>query len=284
MRNGKRNTRSQVVAGDFETAGLTVHFRTISPADSTLPALVILHQSPLSSRRYQGLLPFLADFCAPYALDTPGFGESAHPDHEWGLADYSQIVQDFAEALDVDEVFLFGRATGAVIALHAALRGLDLFDGLILHGLPVYSDKEREQRLRSFAPPYIVNDDGGHLAWIWQRIHSEYPWIDAMLATSIVQDYLEAGPDFATAYRAMWRESITTWGAKLSVPTLLIGGGRDRIGYMFSRACDTLPQATQVMIPDATDFVAEQDPEAFASILRKFIVTQRAPSSGVATG
>ncbi|MEO6943870.1 MAG: alpha/beta hydrolase [Lacisediminihabitans sp.] len=231
----------------------------------------MLHQSPLSSRRYQKLLPFLAEFCTPYALDTPGFGESTPPDGEWAVADYSKVVTDFAESLRPGIVFLFGRATGAVFALHAASMRKDLFDGVILHGLPVYTVEEREQRLRSFAPPYLINDSGDHFTWIWNRIHSEYPTIDASLATNLVRDFLDAGPDFATAYRAIWREDVQLWSGGLSIPTLLVGGDKDRIKYMFPRACALFPEATSVMIPEATDFVAEQDPEGFAQVIRKFI-------------
>ena len=50
-----------------------------SELDSKKPLLVMLHQSPLSSRNYQAALPYLADHFRVVALDTPGFGQSTPP-------------------------------------------------------------------------------------------------------------------------------------------------------------------------------------------------------------
>jgi pimeloyl-ACP methyl ester carboxylesterase len=142
--------------------------------------------------------------------------------------------------------------------------------------MPVYTAEERADRLAQFAPPFAPRDDGGHLAWIWQRIHNEYPWIDAPLATEFVRDYLATGGDFATAYRAIWRYDLRAAAAAgLAVPTLLIGGTRDRIFFMQARARALLPQARAETLEDATDFVAEQEPERFASLLTGFIAPAR---------
>lgn len=266
--------KGAVRSGTRQLNDATIRFRTANlDPDPDLPSLVLVHQSPLSSRRYARLLPHLVDFCNPYALDTPGYGESQSPDPDWTGDDYGQIITDFTESLDGNESFLFGRATGSVFALLAAVQKPELFRGLILHGLPVYTDDEKSDRLASFAPPYVVGDDGQHLLWIWERVHTEYPWIDAELATSMVSDYLDAGPDFASAYRAIWRTDLVAAAKLLGTPTLLLSGERDRLLHMFSRSTELLPWAASTLIPGATDFVAEQDPTRFAEILRNFVVS-----------
>lgn len=265
-----------------------LHYRTV-PADPSLPLLIMLHQSPLSSRNYESVLPWLADHCRPLALDTPGYGgSSAVPEH-WTVADYAQVVWDVADKLGAQRVFVFGRATGAVFALEAALAQPQRVQGLVLHGMPVYTDAERADRMRSFAPPFVPAADGAHLTGIWKRIHSEYPWIDPELATHFTHDFLSAGPDFARSYRAIWRYDLPErLAAAPDLPTLLLGGSADRIAFMHARAVALLPQAQAVWLEGATDFVAEQEPARFAKQLTDFMAAHPAgdgltPAAGART-
>ena len=136
-----------------------LHYRTV-PSDPALPLLIMLHQSPLSSRNYESLLPLLSEHCRPVALDTPGYGGSTAVPEQWEVADYAKVVWDVADTMGADRVLVFGRATGAVFALEAALTQPQRVHGLVLHGLPVYTDAERADRMRSFAPPFLAAADG----------------------------------------------------------------------------------------------------------------------------
>ena len=248
-----------------------LHYRTVA-SDPALPLLIMLHQSPLSSRNYEAVLPLLAGHCRPLALDTPGYGGSSPVPEHWAVADYAQMVWDVADQLAADRVFVFGRATGAVFALEAALAKPQRVQGLVLHGMPVYTDAERADRMRSFAPPFPPEAGGAHLTGIWRRIHDEYPWIDPELATHFTHDFLSAGPDFARSYRAIWRFDLPQRVAGGSdLPMLLMGGSADRIAFMHARAVALLPRAQAVWLEGATDFVAEQDPVRFAKHLNAFI-------------
>ena len=248
-----------------------LHYRTV-PADPALPLLIMLHQSPLSSRNYEAVLPLLANYCRPIALDTPGYGGSSAVPEDWTVADYAQVVWDVADHLAAERVFVFGRATGAVFALEAALAQPQRVQGLVLHGMPFYTEAERTDRMRSFAPPFPAAADGTHLTGIWKRIHNEYPWIGPELATHFTQDFLSAGPDFARSYRAIWRYDLPQRVAGGSdLPTLLLAGSADRIAFMHARAVALLPRAQAVWLDGATDFVAEQSPALFARHLIDFM-------------
>ena len=251
-----------------------LHYRTV-PGDPDLPLLIMLHQSPLSSRNYESLLPLLSGYCRPFALDTPGFGgSSAVPEH-WEVADYAQVVWDVADALGANRAFVFGRATGAVFALEASLMQPQRVIGLALHGMPVYTEAERIDRMQSFATPFIATADGAHLMGIWSRIKSEYPWIGPELATHFVHDFLSAGSDFARSYRSIWRYDLPQRVPQdFSLPTLLFGGSIDRIAFMHARVSKLLPQAQVVWLEGATDFVAEQQPGLFAKHITEFIAAR----------
>jgi pimeloyl-ACP methyl ester carboxylesterase len=261
----------KVAKGYSELPWGQVHFRTVNAAPA-LPVMLLLHQSPLSSRNYEALLPLLAGHARPYALDTPGYGASSAAPERWEVADYAAALWDCADRLGAGKVILFGRATGAVFALEAAMSYPERVKCLVLHGLPVYSAAEREDRMARFASPIPSQSDGSHLQAIWQRIRGEYPWIGPELATHLARDFLAAGADFAQAYRAIWRYDLRAQlRGGVAVPTLLIGGTRDRIAFMHERAVALLPKARAVVLDGATDFVAEQEPARFARCLIDFI-------------
>ena len=255
----------------LDLPGGQVHYRTVD-VDLALPPLLLLHQSPLSSRMYEAVLPLLAGTVRPVALDTPGYGGSEAPPREWEIADYGRWVLAVADALGAQRFHLFGRATGALFAACVARTAPERLLSLTLHGLPLYAEEERAALLAGYAPPYPPKPDGSHLASIWSRIRHEYPWMDGAMATRRVAEYLEAGPDFAASYRAMWRhDALAAIGEGWRVPTLLIHGGRDRIAEMRPRALALLPAAEEVYFEDATNFVAEQEPERFAAALIPFL-------------
>lgn len=232
-----------------------------------LPLLVLLHQSPLSSRRYRRALAGLAAFSVPVAVDTPGYGSSDTPGEQWSAADYGAVAWLVADAFGVERPWLFGRATGAVFALAAAAEQPGRAAGIVLHGVPVYTEAEKADRLAAFAPPYVPDPDGAHLDWIWARVRGEYPWAGPELVTELVADYLAAGPDFAASYRAVWRHDLTASAERAGPVDLLLAGTEDRIGYLHGRAVATLAHTRATTLPGATDFVAEQDPAAFCGAL-----------------
>lgn len=257
-------TVSEVRRGFLDLASGQVHYRT-APAPPGAPLLLILHQSPLSSRRYSIVLPLLAGKVRPVAIDTPGFGCSDHLSADWSVERYARFVWEVVDALGHATAILFGRATGSVLALAAAVREPERSLGLVLHGFPLYTPEERRDRLAGFAEPFRIEPTGAHLDWLWRRIYEQYPGLGPELASSFVEDYLAAGPDYASAYRAIWRYDPMPAIGALTMPTLLLGGTADRVYPLHCRLTDLLDMAATVTLEGATDFVAEQQPARFAA-------------------
>ncbi|WGX96869.1 alpha/beta fold hydrolase [Nocardioides sp. L-11A] len=261
--------------------GSTVHVRAVAATceNAQQPPLVLVHQSPLSSRRFEPLLAELASWTSALAPDTPGYGDSPRLADETSVEDLAATLWGAVDECAPGAVRLLGRATGAVLAAQMAASRPQRVQHLVLHGVPLYTPQEAASRLRDFAPPYVPDDDGSHLGWIWRRLRAEYPWAPPALVTSFVADYLAAGPDFATAYRAMWRFDLDTALRRIEeggIRTTLIAGGRDRIGFMHERARARITWADEHVLPEATDFVAEQDPAGFARLLGEVFATRGA--------
>lgn len=63
-----------------------------------------------------------------FALDMPGFGESAEPPVAWSVFDYAKFVIDYMDFHDLDKIYLFGHSFGGRLGL---ILGSDYSDRII---------------------------------------------------------------------------------------------------------------------------------------------------------
>ena len=152
-----------------------VHLREAGQATGK-PLLLLLHQTPLSSRTYAPVLGHLGAVAHAVAADTAGYGASDPPPQPWTVPEYAAAVWHLVDALGARDAVLLGQHTGAVLAVEATRQQPQRVRGVVLHGVPVYTDEERAERLRSYAPPYEIASDGSHLAVIWARQRRLYLW------------------------------------------------------------------------------------------------------------
>jgi hypothetical protein len=92
--------------------------------------------------------------------------------------------------------------------------------------------------------------------------------------TELVGDYLAAGPDFASSYRAIWRHDLLDSARRAGSVDLLVGGDADRIFYMHQRSEQAIAHQRAVVLTGANDFLAELEPQRFADVLRSAICGQ----------
>ncbi|OKI56375.1 alpha/beta fold hydrolase [Micromonospora sp. CB01531] len=239
-----------------------VHYR--HGGDPDRPVLLILHQSPLSSATYDAVVdPLARRGLRVVALDTPGFGMSDPPPRPWSIPEYADAVWQIADALGLPRLHLLGQHTGAIIGAEAMMRASQRVHRLILQGIPLYDEQERAEKKRSYAPGYLPARDGGHLRVIWDRVYGLYPRLTPEEANRQVTEYLLTGPDYATAYRAVFDHHVDT-AALDALPIVLLHGADDLLDRMTPQVRAALPHAPLVTIPGGTDFVADEQPEAFA--------------------
>jgi pimeloyl-ACP methyl ester carboxylesterase len=228
------------------------------------PVLLVLHQSPLSSATYDAVITPLAERgIRTIAVDTPGFGLSDPPPQPWTIPQYAAAVWQIADALALPRVHLLGQHTGAIIGAEAAMIAPERIERLILQGLPLYDDDERREKVSSYAPGYLPVIDGSHLRVVWDRVLGLYPRISPDEADRQVAEYLLVGPDYAVAYRAVFAHRLDTDGLA-GIPTVLLHGSDDLVDRMTPAVRAALPGVPLVTIPGGTDFVADEQPEAFA--------------------
>lgn len=202
------------------------------------PALLMLHQSPQSSRMWVELMPRFAARCTVVAPDTPGFGLSDPlPLAAPRIADLARALLDFAAALGLERFAVFGMHTGALIAVEMGLHAPERVAAVLADGYPCFSDAEREVLGERYLPPFVPRWDGGHLAWLWARMREQvfyFPWYDGRAECALaypaptpeqthaaVMDILEVGDGYRAGYRAALEHADGARVARLRMPTWL---------------------------------------------------------------
>lgn len=155
----------------------TVHVRMAGSG----PALVLIHQAPISARTLESRIERLsADFLC-IAPDLPGLGQSDALGG--GLVTVERMARTLIAVLDrlgIDKAVLYGQHTGALVATQIAIVAPERVAAVLVGGYPIYTPEESSQRVTSYAPPLAAPDwDGGHLSWLWYRYREQFiywPW------------------------------------------------------------------------------------------------------------
>ena len=219
----------------FGQGTLDLHYRVAGSG----PPLFLLHPSPLSSAFMEPLMQRLAGQATLVAPDTPGFGDSdAIGAETLSLDPYVNAMIALRRALGLDQVAVYGSATGAQIAIEWAKADRDGVVGVVLDNAASFTAAERERIMAGYFPDVTPAADGVHLARAWQAAHDAtmfFPWqqpaaenrvADGVAPAEAIdmtaRGYLTAGPGYENAYRAAFRNERAERVLPIRAPLLVM--------------------------------------------------------------
>lgn len=241
--------------------------------------LVLIPDAPDSGSALRPLLHALARTRPVHAIDTAGNGGSDPLSKKApSVADYVASYAKAIRSLGLDEYDLYGRGTGAVIALELALASPRKVGRLVLDGFPLHT---ADARKRLLAHPHVSlepESDGTHLqrAWTMVRDHEiHFPWFDR---TPPAQRHLDVSPadelhrrtmevlksyeTYDLAPRATWAHPHEQRLPLAPVPTLVVAGSRD-VAAPLVKEVAKLAGADAAALPD--------DPAGAAEVIARFL-------------
>jgi pimeloyl-ACP methyl ester carboxylesterase len=248
--------------------GVSLACERRGPVDG--PVVVLLHAWVESMGAFDRLLPALASRFHLVRFDQRGHGDSDKPLHGYRLDRLAADALAVMDALGIDAAILVGASSGGYVAQQVAVRHPDRVRALALIGSPL--------SLRD-------------LPEIDELVHLEDPvdpaWVrglnDSLLAGAAVPEpYLaDRVADGVCIPADVWRasstgltESTPPWeSGEVTVPTLLLHGGRDRIidAAEQQAMADWIPQVRRVVLPEAGHLVLWEEPDRIASELIDFL-------------
>jgi len=183
------------------------------------PVVILLHQSPCSSRDYKHLLDTWSEHFTVIAPDNPGNGMSdplTTPNPT--MIDYAAALIEFMDSLDIKNTLLYGYHTGASIAAAAAAKHPERISLAVANGVSLLHGAQQKDFIKNYMPPFNADESGEHLTWLWHRVKSQaevFPWYSTKPEGALdippysvekcqimLEDFLSAGNDYIAPYRA----------------------------------------------------------------------------------
>ena len=144
------------------------------------PPAVLIHSSPANARLLTKEIEHLSRSHTVFAFDTPGFGLSDPlPGETLTVADLADALAETLTAIGMPRCPLFGTHTGAAIGLEFGVRHPERVTGLVLDGVPAFTDAECERFFGNYFQPIPPTSLGGQFAETWTRFRDQaiwFPW------------------------------------------------------------------------------------------------------------
>ncbi|MEP1509996.1 MAG: alpha/beta fold hydrolase [Parasphingorhabdus sp.] len=196
-----------------------VHYRKAGKG----PPLLMVHQSPRSSKEYEPLMEQWAEHFTCIAPDTAGFGQSERLPGNPEINEYADSVVDFLDAIGIGKCAAYGFHSGGIILVTAAKRHPNRITSLAVGGYAIWTEAEKNLFGDRYLPDFHPSTYGEHLTWLWNRVLEQswfFPWFaaddDHRLSLSndspervdaVVQEMLDAGHAYQAGYGAVLRAS-----------------------------------------------------------------------------
>jgi pimeloyl-ACP methyl ester carboxylesterase len=258
-----------------------MHYRTTG---SGAP-LLLIHASPGSSKQLLALIGNLAGYARVIAPDTPGNGDSPPlPIEAPQIPDLARAYLELLDVLGLDRVQVYGSHTGAAIAAELAILAPQRVERLVLDGVQVLSDDERDEVMALYAHPFTPDLEGGYLMRVFQFCRDQYlfyPWYNRTRAGqrtgglpkpqdlhNWVVEVLKAGESYHLNYRAAFQWRAPDRLPLIAQPTLVLAAENDPLVESTREVTSALPDGRYTGLPrfDALDF-AERRTAAITEFL-----------------
>ncbi len=223
-----------------------VHYRRAGDG----PPVMLLHQSPTSSREYIPLITELAKDFTVFSPDTPGNGLSDPLQIETiTMSDLADAVVSLLDELGLDKVPVYGFHTGALCALELARRHPERIVVSVVNGYIQMDEATRKECIDHYFARLDVDWSGSHLAWVWARMREQYiffPWFkkdsksrvdfdipNADHINGAVMEILRAGDNYQGPYRSAFLYDTKTAVQEAKARTIVMCARSDVLFSFF---------------------------------------------------
>ena len=249
-----------------------LHVRIARPArPGRNPPLVLLHQTPLSGRMFEQVMPYLALGRTVIAVDTPGYGESDRPVTRPTLAAYGDAILAALTPRFGRRFDWLGYHTGAVIAADLAARRPETRRAVLI-SFPLLVPERRQKLLTQLAAPEApYADDGSHLPPLWTSTFGVRPPEQTLDDVArLVAEKQRAGRYREWALHSALEADLAAILAGIARPTLVLAP-HDGLQAESARAAAIIPQARLAPLSELRHGLFDAAPARIAAPVLSFL-------------
>ena len=259
-----KNLNQYITFSDFQ-----IHLRR--SGDSGFP-IILLHQTPLSSKMYERTLPHLGKRMQAYAFDTPGYGLSSPLKNNISLNNYADTISLAIEKLELKKFALAGFATGSALAIALAQNLGDKVTHLILSGTPLLSEEEIIFYKKNL-PELNIKNDGSHLVSIWNnRINSYGSEGGLEQIQMVLEESLSATGKIHYGLQAVINDNIEEKLKLIKQKVLFLTLVNDKLASSNKKAFSIVSHAEEIIIYDSFPQYCWTNPKSYANIIFDFVL------------
>lgn len=234
--------------------------------------VLFLHGWMGSWRYWFPTMEHVAEHFRTYSFDFWGFGESRRQSTQESIQNYSDQVIRFLDELGIDRVLLVGHSMGGMVALKTAINHPRRIARVAAVGAPIVGDSL--SWLLKLTDRPVLADAFVRMPWFRRYM---FRWFLGETNDPSVQEILDdsvksSSTTLRRAVGSMWRTDLRPELARLSVPTLIVHGGRDEIVQPNQADLfDDISTAEVVVMPESRHFPFLDEAELFNDILLRFL-------------
>ena len=235
--------------------------------------LLLLHMTPQSSLQFLHTFQYLnALGYMVIAPDTLGYGMSDRPDQPLSIEAYASVLPTLLTELNVESVTVIGHHTGASIASEFAKSNPDLIEKIILHGIPLYTSDEKDERMNNLKTDLSPKKDGSHLLDYWSWIQSRVGDRASLESChmSLLHVFL-AGENEWFCHHAAFAYDLEETLSSLNKPCLIITNTGDPLHYIIPRVKSLRNDFKYKEIEGGSVFFIRDEPKKWVDSFSDFL-------------
>ena len=235
--------------------------------------LLMLHMTPQSSLQYSFTFDLLNNL--GYQVITPdtlGYGMSDRPEQPLTIEEYASGLPEILDQMGIEKASVIGHHTGASIGCEFANAHPDRVDKIILHGVPLYTTEEREERMHNLKVDLSPKKDGSHLLDYWNWIQSRVGDRASLESCqmSLLHAFL-AGENEWFCHHAAFQYDLKKTILNLKKPVLVITNTGDPLHYVVPRVQALREDFNYIEIEGGSVFIIRDEPKKWVDSFTDFL-------------
>lgn len=229
--------------------------------------MILMHGWGCRAQTLESIARVASESHMVYNIDFPGFGDSPEPALVWGVEDYTRMLENFVEKLEIENPILLGHSFGGRVGILYSSR--NKVDKLVL--VDAAGVKPRRS-LKYYVKVYSFKT----AKRFWQLVlgkEKAEKRIEESRKRRASADYAAASPKMRAILSKVVNEDLKAVMPKIKAPTLLVWGENDTATPLSDAKImeKLIPDAGLVSFAGCGHYSFLDNPYQFVAVLRSFI-------------